>query len=127
MAFGRLTTAELIKPLTGATVRRGTLGATTLAGELVTLQADGKWDPSNTSAAQLTVGVAIQGGADGDVVDIVRHGPVNCMQEATPGGLIYASDTAGEPSESAGTKTTIAGYAETAAILFVQPQIDDLS
>jgi hypothetical protein len=41
--------------------------------------------------------------------------------------LIYASDTAGEPSESAGTKDLVVGYAESATVLFVQPQIIDFS
>lgn len=126
MAFGRETTAKLVKPLEGSVVRRVNLGATTAAGELITLQADGKWDPTNTAAAQLTVAVALQGGGDGDRVDAVFAGPVQCVQDATPGGLVYASDTAGEPATSAGTKSLIVGFAESATVLFVQPQIIDL-
>lgn len=121
------TVAEHIKPLEGAIVRRGTLGATVVAGEPVTLQADGFWDPTDASTAQLTVAIPIQGGVAGDRVDLVRHGPVLCMTGATIGALIFASDTAGEISESVGTKDTIIGYAETATILYVQPQIIDLS
>jgi hypothetical protein len=127
MAIARDTTAKNIKPLEGAIVRRVTLGATTLAGELITLQADGKWDPTNTAAAQVTVAVALQGGADTEVVDAVVFGPVKCLTGATIGALVYGSDTAGEPAETAGTKSTIAGYNETATVLFVQPQIVDLS
>ena len=127
MAFGRQTTAKLVKPLEGAIVRRTAIGATVAAGELITEQSDGKWDPTDTSAAQLTVRVAIQAGGDGDNVDAVCFGPVSSVSEATPGGLIYGSDTAGEPAESAGTKSTIVGYAETANILFVNPQIVDLT
>jgi len=126
MAIARDTTAANIKPLEGATTRRGTLGTTVAAGELVTLQSDGFWDPSDTSAAQLTVAVAIQAGVVTDVVDLVVHGPVNCLTGATIGGLVYATDTAGEPGTTAGTKSTIAGYAPTATVLFVQPQIVDL-
>ena len=127
MAFGRLTTASLIKPLEGSLVRRGTLGATTEAGEFVALQSDGFWDPAIATGVVFTVAVAVQGGIAGDVVDLVTFGPVLCMQEATPGGLIYVADTAGEPSTTAGTKTTIVGHAETAAILFVRPQIVSFS
>jgi hypothetical protein len=128
MSFGRQTTARLVKPLKGAITRKATLGATTEAGELVTLQSDGYWDPSNTtSAAQLTVAVAVQGGSSGDQVDIVTHGPVTALIDATPGELIYATNTAGEPGESAGSKSTIAGYAESATVLYVQPQIVDLT
>lgn len=41
MAIGRDGTAANIKPLDGAIVRRGTLGATTVAGEIVEMQTDG--------------------------------------------------------------------------------------
>jgi len=127
MAFGRLTTASLIKPLEGAIIRRGQLGATVLAGEIVFLQSDGKWDPAVLTAATLTARIAVQGGVDGDEVDMVTYGPVLCIEEGTIGALVYGSDTAGEPSLTAGTKSTIVGYCETAAILFVQPQIVSLT
>lgn len=127
MAAARDTTAEHIKPLEGAIIRRGTLGATTEAGECVTLQSDGKWDPTNTAAVQFTVAIALKGGVDGDRVDLVRHGPVVCMTGATIGARIYATDTAGEMSETAGTKDTLIGYAESATVLYVQPQIVDFS
>lgn len=127
MAFGRLTTAALIKPMQGAIVRRVQLGATVSAGEAITLKADGKWDPTDASTAQLTVRVAVQGGADTEYVDSVALGPILCFEEAVIGGLIYASDTAGEYGETAGTKSLVVGYAETAAILFVRPQIVDFT
>lgn len=128
MAFGRDTVAKNIKPLTGAKVRRATLGATVSAGELITLQSDGFWDPSNaTTNAQLTVRVAAQSGVSGDEIDTVTHGPVLCTEDATPGGLVFTSNTAGEPGESAGTKDTIVGYSESATVVFVQPQIIDLA
>lgn len=122
MAIARDTTAEHIKPLEGAVVRRGTLGATVEAGELVELQSDGKWDPANAAAVIMNTGVAIQGGGDGDLVDIVLFGPVVCLTGATPGAIVYASDTAGEPAETAGTKSAVAGFAESATVLFVLPQ-----
>jgi len=127
MALARQTTANKVKPLEGAILRRGTCGTTVAAGELVTLQSDGYWDPTDTQTAQLTVAVAIQGGVAGDEIDLVTHGPVECLTGATPGALIYGSDTAGEPSLTVGTKDLVAGYAETATILFVQPQIIDFS
>ena len=129
MAFGRETTAKNVKPLLkeGAIVMPGRLGATTEAGEFVALQSDEKWDPAIATGVVFTLAVAVQGGIDGDVVDLVVFGPVQCLTDATPGGLIYVSDTAGEPSTSAGTKTTIAGYAREATVLFVQPQIVSFS
>ena len=128
MAIARQTTASKVTPLKATEIisRRGTLGATVAAGELVTLQSDGKWDPMNTAAAQLTAGVAVQAGVDGDTVDIVRYGAVTSITGGTPGALVYGSDTAGEPSETAGTKTTIIGYVDSATVLFVQPQIVSL-
>jgi hypothetical protein len=115
------------RPLEGAIVRRITLGATTTAPAPVTLQSDGKWDPTNTAAAQLTVAVAIQSGGDGDRVDAVVFGPMAAFTGATPGGLVYGSNTAGAFDDAAGTKSTIVGYAESAEILFVRPQIVDLT
>lgn len=125
MAAARETTAKLIKPLQGAIVRRYTAGATVSPGELVSMAGDGKVDPANASSVTLAavLGVALGNAdlADGDPVDVVVYGPVLCLTGATVGALIYATDTAGEPGESAGTKTSIAGIAESATVLFVRP------
>ncbi len=127
MTIARDTVAKNIKPLEGAQTQQVTLGATVAAGELITEQSDGKWDPTNTTAVQFTVAVALQAGGDGDVVDAVVLGRVKCLTGATPGSLVYASDTAGEPAAAAGTKSLVVGYAETAEILFVRPQIVSFS
>lgn len=121
MAIARDTTAANIKPLEGAVLRRFTAGATIAAGELVSMQSDGYVDPADTSAVEVVAGVAIQGAVSGDRIDVVTFGPVKCLTGATVGAIIYASDTAGEPAETAGTKTTIAGWAESATVLFVNP------
>lgn len=123
MTIARDTIAKNIKPLEGALTQRVTLGATVAAGEIITEQSDGKWDPTNTTAVQFTAAVALQGGGDGDVVDAVVFGRVKCLTGATPGALVYATDTAGEPGASAGTKSLVVGFSETAEILFVRPQI----
>ena len=116
-----------VKPLEGAILRRGTLGATVTAPGPVTMQSDGKWDPTDTSAAQVTVAIPLQSGVDGDVVDLVVGGPVVALSGATPGTLVFASDTAGAFDTAVGTKDTKIGYAESATVLFVQPEIIDLS
>lgn len=116
-----------VKPLEGAVLRRGTAGAAITAPSPVALQADGKWDPLDTSAAQLTVGVAIQSAVDNDEIDIVMFGPVVALSGATPGTLVYGSDTASAFDTAAGTKSTIIGYAETASVLFVKSEIVDLA
>lgn len=127
MAASRDTTVANIKPLQGAIVRRYTAGATLVPGELCSLQSDGKVDPSDsTSAADGVVGVAlprenVSSYADGDAVDVVVFGPVVCLSGATIGAVIYNSTTAGEPSESGGGNTSIAGWAESATVLFVNP------
>jgi hypothetical protein len=122
MAIARDTTAANIKPLTGAVIRRGTLGATVAAGEIVELQSDGYWDPAIGTAVVMNGGIAVQGGASGDTIDIVTHGPVKCLTGATPGAVVYVSDTAGEPAETAGTKSAVIGFAESATVLYVNFQ-----
>jgi hypothetical protein len=119
--------AAAVKPLEGAVVRRVTLGAATTAPSPITLQSDGKWDPTDTSTAQLTAAIAVQSGGDGDVVDAVFYGPVVATSGATPGALVYGSDTAGAFDTAVGTKDLVVGHSETAAILFVNPQVIDFS
>lgn len=129
MAFSRQTTAKLVKPLPGSIIRRFTAGATIAAGELVSMMADGYVDPTDTGAftgCQI-VGVALQAVASAAKVDVVTYGPVTAVLEGTPAAIVYGSDTAGEPSESAGTKDAIAGWNESATVLFVKPRLIDLS
>lgn len=124
MAIARTTAAnsELVKPLGGAIIRRYTLGATVLPGEVVAMSADGFIDPADTtSAAAQVVGVAIKGGLITEIADVVTHGPIVCVTGGTPGTTVHASDTAGEPAESAGSNVGILGWVEAATILFVAP------
>ena len=118
--------AAAVKPLPGSRTMRIQLGATVTAPGPVTLQSDGKWDPTDTSAVQLTVAIPIQSGVDGEYVDAVIAGPVEAISGATPGALVYGSDTAGALDTAAGTKSTIIGYAASATVLVVEPQIVDL-
>ena len=127
MAIARQSEASLIKPFRNAMVLPGIAGATIEAGELVTLQSDGYWDPGIGTGVVKNVGVSVKAAAVGDPVEVVLHGGIECVTGATPGAIIYVSDTAGEPAETAGTKTTVIGYAETATILFVRPQVVSLS
>ena len=124
MAIARDTTAANIKSVNPSVtiVRRGTLGDTTAAGEIVELQSDGYWDPAVATGVVMNGGIALQAGVVGDVIDIVVFGPVLCLTGATPGAIVYVSDTAGEPAETAGTKSAVIGYAESATVLFVNFQ-----
>jgi hypothetical protein len=121
MAIGRDTTAANIKPLTDAVVRRFTAGSTIVAGEIVAMSSDGKVDPAVATAVVYPLGIALQGGGDGDRIDVVVGGPVQCVTGATPGAIVYVSDTDGEPAETAGTKSAVIGVAESATVLFVRP------
>ena len=123
MTISRLTTASLIKPLEGARVRRYTSGAAIAAGELVSMQDDGYIDPSDATATDEVVGVAIQAAtAAAERIDVVTLGPVLCLAGATPGKTVFNSTDAGEPTETDAGSSTAAGWAETATILFVQPE-----
>jgi len=66
MAVARDTTEEHVKPLEGAIVKRVQIGATTEAGEFITLQSDGKWDPTNTGSAQFFIVLEPAGHLDGN-------------------------------------------------------------
>lgn len=122
MAIARDTTAKNIKPLGDALVRRYTCGATVAAGELVTLSSDGFIDPADeTSALQKILGIAVQAGLITNVIDVVIHGAIKAITGGTPGATVYGSDTAGEPSESAGSNTAICGLVESATVVLVRP------
>lgn len=63
----------------------------------------------------------------GTRVDYVTHGPVAGFAGMTPGKPVYASVTAGTYTHTASVVTGdfnyIIGYAESATVLFVNPQI----
>lgn len=116
-----------VKPLEGAITQKIQLGATVTAPAPVTQQSDGKWDGTDTSAAQLTIAVAMQSGVDTDWVDAVVYGPMVAFSGATPGTLAYGSDTGGAFDTAAGTKGLVIGRVDKATVLFVDPQIIDFS
>lgn len=129
MAIARETGAKLIKPLEGAIVRRFTAGAALEAGEVAAMMSDGYVDPAigTSLAGAAAVGIVLPGlygkvaFASGDSVDVVIFGPVQCVTGATPGANVFVSDTAGEPAESAGTKSSVVGRAISATVVLVNP------
>lgn len=129
MAIARQSDATLIKPLGGAVVRRRVCGGTVSAGQTVYLDSSGYVQAAAASAVatNCVYGVAIQGGSSGDTTDVVVYGPCSFVTGATPGAITYQSDTAGAPAETAGTKTTIVGVAESATVVFIRPAIVSLS
>lgn len=123
MAIARETVLTNIKPLEGAIIRRYTYGGTVVAGNLVAINSSGQAVKANTTSITLAtvLGVALQSGASADRGDVVIFGPVQCLTGATKGALVYGTDTAGEPGETAGTKTSVAGVNESDTVLFVRP------
>jgi len=102
-------------------------GGTIEAGMAVYLDSTNGWKAADGSAAASLawlVGVLVspEDVADGDKgLSIVIFGRVTGYASMDPGALHYVSDTVGEIATAAGTKTKRIGYAETAEILFVQP------
>ena len=116
-----------VRPLAGASVRRGTAGATIEAGEIVYLDGTNGWKPANGGAVTTCNGRGVAVGpqdiSSGDELDIVMYGPVEGYSGMTPGATHYVSDTAGEVDTAAGTKNYRIGFAESATVLFVNPGI----
>ena len=124
MAASRDTTAEHIKPLTGAIIRKYTSGEAIAAGEIVAMESDGYLDAADcTSAADEAIGIALKAASgSGELIDVVTHGPVLCLSGATPGATIFTSTSAGEPTETDTGNTTAVGWAESATVLYVNPE-----
>ncbi len=102
-------------------------GGTIEAGMAVYLNGTNGWKAANGSANATLAGlmgvlVSPEDVVDGDKgLSIVIFGRVPGYESMDPGALHFVSDTDGEIDTAAGTKTKHIGYAETAEILFVQP------
>jgi len=129
-------TAADVRPLHGAVIRRYTAGGSVDMGAVVYVDSNGAVQEADGSAigtAKPTVGIAVatpDGGtsaSSGESVDVVVHGPVAGFSSMTPGTIGFVSDTAGAIADSAGTKAFIVGYAESASVFFVRPQVVDLT
>lgn len=131
MAITRSTDPALIKPLDGAIIRRYTTASAIEGGETVYLDSSGYAALTDAAAVATNycVGVAINDIASGARGDFVVFGPIQMCTAATPGALIYTKDSTdvGEVGETAGTKTCIVGVAESATVVFVNPQMVSLS
>ncbi len=114
---------------------RGTAGATITPGQPVYLDGTSGWKPADADAAAsgLLRGIAISDGygsvsfPTGTVIDIVVLGRIAGFSGMTPGGNVYVSLDAGELTQTAppdsGDFIVAAGWAESATVLFVNPQI----
>ncbi len=122
MTVARESSAAKIKPWRNAIVIPGTAGATIGAGEAVSMQSDGTWAPAVATGVVKSVGIAVKAAASGDPVDVVMHGGITCITGGTPGAILFVSDTAGEPAETAGTKSAVIGYVLSATEVYVNSQ-----
>lgn len=131
MAITRSTDASLVKPLDGAIIRRYTTSGAIEAGHAVYLDSSGYATLTNAAAvaSNYCVGLAVEDIVSGGRGDFVVFGPLQMCTAATPGAIIYTKDTTddGEVGETAGTKTCIVGVAESAYVVFVDPQMVSLS
>jgi len=129
-------TAANVRPLDGAVVRDFDAGEAVDPGELVYIATDGDVELADANlslAATRAVGVvvAVEGGKDsaasGDLVSVCMFGPVAGFSSLTPGANGYVSDTAGNIEDATGTAGRIVGFAESAIVFFVCPQMNDPS
>jgi hypothetical protein len=130
MAFANETVAANIVPLEGAIRRQYVAGSAITPGDAVCMSSDGYIDPADSDAlaTNTVVGIALKprnqaaAYAAGDMVDVVVLGPVQCATGGTPGAYAYTSGTtAGQMAETAGTKSLIVGFVESATVVFVRP------
>lgn len=125
-------TPAQIRALTenGAVLRQHTAGGSGELGAAFYIASDGdveETDADASEAAAKAVGVlvATHDGettcSDGDAVTLCVYGPVSGYSGMTPGQPIYASDDVGELEDEEDTTPFVVGYAESATVLFVNP------
>lgn len=93
-------TATAVLAGSGATTEHGTLGGTVTAGQVVYKDsADGLMrladNNSGTAAARAPYGIALNGGATGQPVKVLRAGNLTLNAVLTLGVAYYLSDTPG--------------------------------
>jgi hypothetical protein len=128
-------TAGNVRPLPGAVVQRYDAGGSISIGDAVYLASDGDVEKAIGTGAPMHIAIGVaastpDGGttvASGERVDVVVFGPVEGGASMTIGAQHFVSDTAGAWDTAVGTKDCRLGYAVTASILFVSPQIIDWS
>jgi len=128
MASLSITAANVLAG-SGATIERGTAGATITAGQVVYRDsADGKYKladaDSATAEARNPRGIALNGASNGQPLAIVRAGDVTIGATMTVGLAYYLSPTAGEIGVVAdvlsGDDPIILGQAKSTTVLTVK-------
>lgn len=126
--------ARNVRPLDGAVTRGYNLGGAAAPGSAMYVASDGdieKADANGAAALRKVRGlvVAIEGGKSagvaGDRATLCVYGPVAGFTGLTPGAIVYLSDTLGLLSDTPGTNVAVAGYVESATVVFLQPEMDE--
>ncbi len=129
-------TAVQIRALTenGARIRNFTAGAAITIGQAVYIAADGDVEPADANAgtpAEQAIGIAVESYdgetsiAAGGPVSVCVLGPVSGFSGMTPGDVLYVSETVGAIADAAGAFSRIIGHAESATVLWVNPEQSD--
>jgi hypothetical protein len=109
----------------------GTAGATIADGDLIYLDdTDNEWklcdaDTASTVENQF-LGIAQGAGTDGNAITngVLIMGVDDAQSGMTIGDIMYASNTAGDISASAGTKEVTVGFAKSATELYFMPRFN---
>ena len=120
LVLGTLTTIDVIVP--------GTAGATVAAGNLVYLdEATGKWKlaraDQTATVDNVLLGIAQGSGTDGNAITggVLLQGEDQHQSGMAAGNVMYASNTPGAISSSAGTEPVTVGIAKDATNLYFAP------
>lgn len=122
-------TAADARPLPGCIVERYDAGGSLAAGDAVYMATDGDVEEADANAAgtTYTIGIVVAGPdglvsfSAGDAVDVVTWGRVAGFSGATPGDMLYQSDTAGALADAAGSTSHKVGRARSATVVFICP------
>jgi hypothetical protein len=122
-------TAASVVAGSSSTVENGTLGATVTAGQLLYKSSTaGTWaladSDSATAEVRSATGIALNGGASGQPVRVLREGTITIGATMTAGVAYYASNTAGGicpvADVGAGEYVGIVGIATSTTVLSVK-------
>ena len=108
----------------------GTAGETIADGDLVYFDTitNNEWMKSDANTAgsvnNALLGIAQGAGTDGVAITggILLYGVDDAQSGLTVGNIIYASDTAGDISESAGTTEVVLGISKSATTIYFNPR-----
>lgn len=122
-------TAANVVAGSGATVENGTLGATVTAGQILYKSSTaGTWSLADSDSATAEIrqaaGIALNGGASGQPVRVLREGLITIGGTLTAGVTYYLSKTAGGLAPVAdiasGGYSDIVGIATSTTVLSVK-------